>query len=101
MSSKAVSLLNEIPLTDGTLVISKDACPFQDVIDGFADAGRISVVTFNISKWRNQLLGALKKTYAIQRLITNIPNRRENYSYGGMKAAEETIRLYLNRSVAW
>lgn len=82
-------MLKEIPLTEGQLVVSKDACPFQHVIDGFADARRISVVTFNISIWRNQLLSALKKAHASQRLITNIPNRRENYSTGGYGKGRE------------
>jgi len=90
-------MFKAIPLSDGRIIISKDACPFQEVINGFSCATRISVVTFNISKWNSQLLGALKKSHTLQRLITNIPNRRDSYSKGGLAAAGNTVSRYLNR----
>lgn len=90
-------MLKNIPLTDGQLVISKDACPFQEVLDGFPDAGYISVVTFNISWSHDRVLGALKKARARQRLITNIRARRDRYRKGKAGEAAEMIRQYMSR----
>jgi hypothetical protein len=90
-------MLKRIPLSGGDFIISKDECAYQEVIDGFPEAREISVVTFNISKRKDQVLDALKKSCAHQRLITNIPDRRDNYWNGAANEAKRTILQYLNR----
>ena len=84
MWTETARVINDIPLSEAHLVISKDACPFQEVIDGFADAAQISVVTFNISMWNDLVLGKLKKAervaYATSADVTGDTSRVVGYA---------------------
>ena len=72
-------MLKAIPGVVGELVFSKDECGYQVVLDAIPDAEKVSVVTYNISRSQDGLLGALVRREGEVRLITNIPGRFENY----------------------
>lgn len=71
-----------IPLTNATFVSSKESLCYQDVIDNFAHAEYIDIITYSISQSQDFLLDALKQAGNRNipiRLVTNIPNRWNSY----------------------
>jgi hypothetical protein len=64
--------------------ITKDECAFQSVLDVFATATRITIVTYNVTEKSTALFEALRTTKARVVLISNIPGR--SHSYFGSQA---------------
>ncbi len=90
-------LLNIKDVT-GDLVLSKDECAYQEVVDSFNESESVTVVTYNISEKQNQLIDALKGLDCQVRLITQIPSRYEDYRYDWARnRANRTIRKYLSK----
>lgn len=69
-----------IPNVTGELVLTKDECGYQEVIDSFAAATSITVVTYNISENQDELLDSLRGLDAELRIITAIPSRMKYYA---------------------
>ncbi|WIV21137.1 phospholipase D-like domain-containing protein [Paenibacillus polygoni] len=82
------------------IVTSKGESNYQEVLNDFDSAEYIFVTTYNISQNREALLNSLKEaaTHAEVRIVTNIPNRYENY-YGDKvrKKASESINNYTKK----
>ncbi len=83
----------------GRLVLGRNNCIFQEVIDDFKDAEYIFISTFNISSNREELLNQLKQLENVTELIflSNIPNRFDTYySFSATKIAQGRISKYLS-----
>lgn len=84
----------------------KDAINYQAVLDDFANAKQVRILTYNISKksYRNYLIDAiktLKKDVDVQ-IITNIPSRMNFYANSAngekyKKNYQDTFITYLER----
>jgi len=70
---------SEIECASSTVVLSKGVSAFQEVIDDFPNAERITVVTFNVSATDRKLLNALSQARTKACIICNIPKRFERY----------------------
>ena len=90
-------MLETISNCTGTLVLSKDECGYQDIVDHISVAERVSVVTYNISTSSDGLLKALRTTDAQVRLITNIPGRFESYTskYARSRASDRINGMFM------
>jgi hypothetical protein len=89
---------SKFPFDSGQLVVTKDGCAYQDVLDSFPEAKSISVVTFNISWWRDDVLDKLKQSNASLRVISNIPGRRKDVEdLGKRRLGKLSIRRYWKR----
>lgn len=88
-------------------IYTKNELAYQEVLDDFQNASEITIVTYDISTKREELIDALKKKTkksCVINVITNIPNRWEKY-YGYNKEnvernrtrAKRTINLYLSK----
>lgn len=99
--------MNEYDLGVGKFIYSRNEYAFIEVLDAIPTAKKVAVVTFNISKKRDVLLGKLKKVSGDCELniITNIPGRFDKYfkkgksEYGEKSYAEkarESINTYLS-----
>lgn len=92
-----------IPNVIGELILTKDECAYQEVLDGFKDAAYVTVVTFNISKNNDGLIDALRGLDATVRVIAAIPGRLDHYRGNSAKAqylkknAADAIDLYLRK----
>jgi phosphatidylserine/phosphatidylglycerophosphate/cardiolipin synthase-like enzyme len=90
----------EIQIGHGVyLVIAKGEHGYQPVLDAFAVASQVTVVTFNISKKAdgklNRALEALAEHVDL-RVVTNVPNRFASYWGATPRTrARETIQAYL------
>ncbi|MEL7656422.1 MAG: phospholipase D-like domain-containing protein [Bacillota bacterium] len=85
-------------LSNVEFVAGEDTLCFQKVLDDFANAEYIYVLTYNVSERNSVLLEAIKNAARKDipvNIITNIPNRWN--SYWGAKATEKarnTIQIY-------
>lgn len=92
-----------IPDITGELVLTKDECGYQEVVDAFPTAAWVEVVTFNISANEDRLLEALRGLGVPVRLIADIPGRLERYWGTSAKAkyikenAAKAIQLYMGK----
>ena len=91
-----------IPNVTGELILTKNESGYQEVLDSFATATSVTVVTYNISKKQDGLLGALRGLQIEVLLISAIPSRLDWYapSYAGQylkKNAAAAIELYLQK----
>lgn len=81
-------------------VYSKDELGYQEVLDDIPFATEVTIVTFNISEKRNDLINALysAREHCTINVITNIPGRWEEY-YGDSfrKRAQKKIKLYISK----
>lgn len=69
---------------------------FQKILDDFENTKEINIITFNISAKSTKLLDNLKMLEnKIIRIVTNIPNRYENYYGNASERAATTIEKYL------
>jgi hypothetical protein len=68
-----------IPVSNGTLVVSQGESAYQQVLDEFPNADRITVVTFNITPKNSALLDSLSSASCKATLICNIPKRFPKY----------------------
>ncbi len=90
----------EFPTTNTRFIYSKDELGYQDVLDRFNDASEITIITYNISEKKNELVKALQSVGENCRInvITNIPSRWETY-YGDSfrMRAKQKINLYMSK----
>lgn len=69
---------------------------FQKILDDFENTKEINIITFNISAKSTKLLDNLKALENKNiRIVTNIPNRYENYYGNASERATTTIEKYL------
>ncbi|MBE7661494.1 hypothetical protein F7646_13020 [Tenacibaculum finnmarkense genomovar finnmarkense] len=62
------------------ILLSQNECGYEKVLNDFSNAKRISIVTYNISNRDIQLIEKLRQLKNVKiDLITNIPNRWDNY----------------------
>ena len=80
---------SHIPVSSGTLVLSKGESAFQQVLDEFPKAEEITVVSFNISPKKSALLDSLSSASCKSTLICNIPKRFPEYFGKNEKAVED------------
>ena len=64
-------------IKDAKFVMSKDELTYQEVLDDFATAKSIHILTFNISKKQSELLNALKQCDNNTNIciVSNLPDR--------------------------
>lgn len=81
-------------------VYSKKELGYQEVLDNFEQASKITIITYNISEKKEALVSALRKAgeHCVINVITNIPSRWETY-YGDTyrDRAKQKINLYLSK----
>lgn len=93
-------MIDSFPIKEGKFVAGKGEHNYQEVIDDFAKAEYIGIVTFNISPATNgSLIKALKKACKAgvnATVVTNIPRRYPDY-YGHQNAvsAKKIINDYI------
>lgn len=100
--SKAENMRFSIPNVTGELVLTKEECGYQEVVDSFATATSITVVTYNISENQDKLLDSLRGLDAELRIISAIPSRMKYYANSSKgeyfrKRAKPGIQLYLSK----
>jgi hypothetical protein len=81
-------------------IYTKDEFGYQEVLDDFANADNITIITFNISEKQTYLLDCLKKVpdNSEIKIITNIPNRWEMYYQSKYRDfAKKKINVYLTK----
>ena len=68
-------------INNAKFVMSKDELTYQEVLDDFATAKSIYILTFNISKKQSELLNALKQCDNNTNIciVSNLPDRWEQY----------------------
>lgn len=92
-----------IPITSGEVVIGREAMNYQRILDDFANAHTVRILTYNVSKNqnKNKLIDALKtiKEDADVIIISNIPSRMPYYynSHSG----ESMKKSYRNNFAAY
>lgn len=91
-------MINSIKIDNAKFVISKEELAYKEVIDDFKKASRIHILTYNISKYKSDLLKELKECGEDTEIciISNIPGRWEKY-YGDKKKASENISIYKSK----
>jgi hypothetical protein len=91
--------VTEINCASSTIVVSKGDSTFQQVVDDFPNAERITVVTFNVSPSDRSLLDALSRASGKVCIICNIPKRFERYFGRNVEktkaAAKEQIAKFM------
>lgn len=93
-------MLIEQQIENAKFVLSKDEIGYREVLDSFRSTKEIHILTFNISSRRDALLEKLKTldSYVLVHIITNIPQRYENYrSEGARERARENIKIYMRK----
>lgn len=67
--------------TNGELVLSKDENGYAEVLEDFQDASSITIVTYNISSYKDDLLSNLHQLSSDKEVmvITKVPSRWEYY----------------------
>lgn len=81
-------------------VYTKNELCYQEVLDAFPSASKITIITYNISEKNNQLINALIQTSdeCIINIVTNVPGRWEYYYKDTFKdKARQKIHLYLTK----
>lgn len=90
----------EFTTNNAKFVYTKNELGYQEVLDGFETALEITIITYNISEKKSDLIKALQKAgkHCIINVITNIPSRWETY-YGDTfrNKASKKINLYLSK----
>ena len=90
----------EFLAADVKFVYSKNELGYQEVLDNFEKASKITIITYNISNKKNDLVSALRKVgeHCVVNIITNIPSRWETY-YGHtfQNKARQQINVYLSK----
>ena len=88
-------MINNIKIENAKFVISKEELAYKEVIEDFKKASRIHILTYNISKYKSDLLKELKECSEDTEIciISNIPGRWEKY-YGDKRKASKNIALY-------
>ncbi len=71
--------ITEIRTASSMIILSKGKPAFQQVLDDFPNAERITVVTFNVSASDRSLLDALSQASSTACVICNIPKRFDTY----------------------
>ena len=94
----------ELSFKDGVFVANKGHLNYQKVLDSFANAEKIRIVTYNISKNESDdpLLNAIANSGADVQIITNVPGRFEQYynTPAGetmRKKARDNISVYIRK----
>ncbi|MDA3733590.1 phospholipase D-like domain-containing protein [Niameybacter massiliensis] len=80
-------------------IYTKDELGYQEVLDDFENAEKITIVTFNISQTQTYLIDYLKKApdNAEIKIITNIPGRWESYYESFRANAQKKIKVYMTK----
>ncbi|VXC71048.1 conserved hypothetical protein [Bacillus mycoides] len=92
--------MNTIPDVNGELVLSKDENGYAEVIEDFQNASSITIITYNISPHKNDLLDKLHQLSDDKdvTVITKIPSRWNYYTtYDAKKKALTQIEQYCSR----
>lgn len=86
-------MINNIKIENAKFVISKEELAYKEVIEDFKKASRIHILTYNISKYKSDLLKELKECSEDTEIciISNIPGRWEKY-YGDKRKASKNIK---------
>ena len=88
----------EFLTANAKFVYSKNELGYQEVLDNFEKASKITIITYNISEKKSALVSALKKAgeHCVINVITNIPSRWEKYYSDTFRDnAKRKINLYL------
>lgn len=92
-----------IPITSGEIVIGREAMNYQRILDDFANAQTVRILTYNVSKNqnKNKLVDALKtiKEDADVIIISNIPSRMPYYY--NSRSGESMKKNYQNSFAAY
>lgn len=96
-----MDILDKITLTDARFVSGEGILCYEEVVDDFYNAKYIDIVTYNISQRQDELLDYLREVgkYDIPiRIITNIPNRwEEYYSKDAVEKAKKNMEMYQHK----
>ncbi len=91
----------EFSLKEAKFIAGKGELCFREVLEDFEKAEYIDILTFNISSKNDLLINALRKAGKMNipiRVITNIPNRWENYFKDCFRnTAKKTIDIYIKK----
>ena len=99
MKSNA-NMKKELLTANAKFVYSKDELGYQEVLDNFEKASKITIITYNISEKKSALVSALKKAgeHCVINVITNIPSRWEKYYSDTFRDnAKRKVNLYLSK----
>ncbi len=92
--------VSEIKCASSTIVISKGESAFQQVVDDFPNAERITVVTFNVSSSDRSLLDTLSHASARACIICNIPKRFERYFGRNVERTKDVAKEQITQFMA-
>lgn len=90
----------EYILSDSKFVYSKNELGYQEVLDDFKNAEKITVVTYNISEKQSLLIQKLSETSSDTEIsiFTNIPSRWDTYYGDAYKnTSRKKINVYLTK----
>lgn len=87
-------------LQNSKFVYTKDELGYQEVLDDFRNSRNITIITFNISLNKSDLITCLKQAPVSSeiKIVTNIPQRWNTYRDQHFKSlAAKQIKLYLTK----